>query len=227
MERDEDRYSTQKKTPELQRGKTARRRFFRILGLVLIVMGVVVITYPLSTFLVTNKAQKKLRSEWKKQVKKTEENKTSDSNTPATQPSQDLKKSTKKSIPPGKAAFRLIIPKIGLDMIVVEGTDTASLKLGPGHISKTVQPGETGVCVVSGHRTTYGAPFFRLSNLKNGDEIVAETTTARFVYKVYEVKSVSPKDTSFIKSTEESILALTTCTPIHSARQRLVVLAKI
>lgn len=215
--------------------KSARKRFFRTLGLVSIVAGIAVMAYPLSTFLVTNRAQDELRSEWKKEIQKATHNGTTKSGTQtATSNGQSSQETTdgqqspqnQAKIPAGKAAFRLMIPRIGLDMIVVEGTDRTSLKLGPGHMSRTVQPGVPGVCVVSAHRTTYGAPFFRLDRLQEGDEITIETATSRFVYQVFDTKVVSPNNDSFIEPAEESILALTTCTPIHSARQRLVVLAK-
>ncbi len=209
--------------------KGRKRRFLRILGLVLILAGIAVVAYPLSTFLVTKKAQSGLRSDWSKIVKEATKNINANSTTAnSTQTADDGKQlSGIKKIPTGQAAFSLIIPKIGLDMIVVEGTDQASLKQGPGHMSKTVLPNEPGVCVISGHRTTYGAPFFRLDRLQNGDEIIVEMPTTRLVYKVFDIKSVDPNDTSFIVKTDQFILALTTCTPIHSARQRLVVLARL
>lgn len=212
---------------EPHKNKPRKKKFFAILGLLLIIAGIAVIAYPLSTFVVTNRAQDQLRSDWDKKVKEASEgllaNKTGENETA----NEEKKPAASQKVPTGKAAFKLIIPKIDLDMIVVEGTDTASLKLGPGHISKTVQPGEPGVCVISGHRTTYGAPFFRLDKVEKGDDIIVETSISRYSYKVFDIRVVDPHDTSFIKPLEESVVALTTCTPIHSARERLVVLASI
>jgi sortase A len=208
--------------------KPRKARFLRILGLVLMLSGIAVIGYPATTFLVTTKAQDKLRADWNRIVKESTKNLDSKaSSSDSAQSSNSAGNSSTKKIPAGKAAFRLIIPKLDLDRIVVEGTDTASLKLGPGHMSKTTSPGEPGVCVVSGHRTTYGAPFFRLDRMKNGDQIIVETTSARFIYIVYDTRTISPKNTSFITKNGDPLIALTTCTPIHSARQRLVILAKL
>ena len=207
-----------------------KRRLFRMLGLALMLSGIAVMGYPATTFLVTTKAQDDLRADWNRLVKESTKNLDSKTSTSTLESSQSTGESANPSnskVPPGKAAFRLIVPKLDLDRIVVKGTDTASLKLGPGYMSKTSQPGESGVCVVSGHRTTYGAPFFRLDRLKSGDQIIVETIDYRFTYTVFDIKTVNPKDTSFISKTGPPIIALTTCTPIHSARQRLVVLAKI
>ncbi len=66
---------------------------------------------------------------------------------------------------------KLIIPAIGVDVVIVEGTGVRDLKEGPGHWEETPFPGQVGNFVVSGHRTTYGAPFFKLNELKPGDEI--------------------------------------------------------
>lgn len=211
--------------------RSKKIRLIRIIGLVLILAGVVIIAYPASTFLVTNRAQGQLRSDWDKIVKETTKNlsKTTKTSTEGSKTSDidENNSSNEKKIPPGKAAFRLIIPKINLDRIVVQGTEKTSLKMGPGHMVKTVLPGEPGVSVVSGHRTTYGAPFFRLDLVKNNDEIIVETATSRLVFIVYNVLTVNPNNASFISKTGDPIIALTTCTPIYSARQRLVVLAKL
>ncbi len=205
-----------------------KTRFFRILGLVLMLAGIAVMAYPATTFLVTTKAQDELRSDWNKLAEQSTKNlQSGTSASDSSGASGTSKASVSDKGPLGKAAFRLVIPQLDLDRIVVEGTNKASLKLGPGHMSNTVFPGESGVCVVSGHRTTYGAPFFRLDRLKNGHQIIIETNKSRFVYSVYDTKIVKPSDTSFITKSGHSVLALTTCTPIYSARRRLVILATL
>ena len=59
----------------------------------------------------------------------------------------------------GDAIARITIPAIGVSDYVVEGTDTASLRKGPGHYPETPLPGDPGTAAIAGHRTTYGAPF--------------------------------------------------------------------
>lgn len=126
-----------------------------------------------------------------------------------------------------KAFAKIVIPKIELDKIVVEGTSRASLKQGPGHIKKTGIPGEIGNIAISGHRVTYGAPFYRLNDLAPGDSIHLYSPTDKYEYKVVNKKIVSPKDVSVIKPTDDSTLTLTTCHPPHSARYRLIIVAKL
>ena len=73
---------------------------------------------------------------------------------------------------PGKAIAIIRIPKIEVDLVVVEGTDTEQLKKGPGHYTWTTYPwDDTGRVGIAGHRTTYGAPFWSLNELRKGDLI--------------------------------------------------------
>jgi len=205
--------------------KRSKKRNLKIPGIFLIILGLGVMAYPFTTSLVNQGVQKRLRSEWsdkKKNVKLAQTESagpTGANNVSSGDPKKDQKA--------GEPTLKLIIPGINLNVIVVEGTSPDCLKKGPGHMKKTVLPGEKGVSVISGHRTTHGAPFFKLGNLRDGDRIIIETMTAQYVFQVYETKEVSPNDTSFIKPSDESILALTTCTPIYSARRRLVILARL
>jgi sortase A len=82
----------------------------------------------------------------------------------------------------------LRIPRLGdwndRPPVVVEGVSTSDLKKGPGHIPGTALPGELGNVVLSGHRTTYGAPFERFDELRPGDAVVVETRDTWFTYTV-------------------------------------------
>jgi sortase A len=127
----------------------------------------------------------------------------------------------------GDGIARIEIPKIGVDWIVVEGVSTEALKKGPGHYPGTAYPGETGNVVISGHRTTYGAPFFRVDELAPGDELRLASPNGTFTYRVTESRVVAPTEISVIASTEESKLTLTTCHPRFSARQRLIIVAEL
>jgi LPXTG-site transpeptidase (sortase) family protein len=81
----------------------------------------------------------------------------------------------KKSIGHGDALGYLQIPKIGLDVTMVEGVDVDSLRSGPAHQAGTALPGDVGAMVIFGHRSSYGGPFRRAVELTQGDEIVAQT----------------------------------------------------
>ena len=142
---------------------------------------------------------------------------------------------------PGEAVFRMQIPAIDLTEIVVEGVDTERLRMGPGHYPEcrngferplctefpAVWPGEEGRVVVSGHRTTYGAPFWDLDKLDPGDEINVDTKWGKFVYVVTGQEIVQPDSLAIAIQTDEAELVLTTCNPKFSADQRLIIYARL
>ena len=135
------------------------------------------------------------------------------------------------SIPDEGAAFAEIrIP--ALDSLadgwaVVEGVSVADLKNGAGHMPWTPMPGQPGNSVISGHRTTYGAPFSQLDELVAGDTIEVETALGTHVYAVRNVNVVKPTDVWVTHPRSGAWLTLTTCNPEFSARERLVVFAEL
>jgi len=127
---------------------------------------------------------------------------------------------------PGQAYAEIIIPRMKLDMIVVEGTDTASLMKGPGHYPSSDDPWDrTGRVAIAGHRTTYEAPFWSLDKLREGDLITLATEYGTFDYRVTGSQVVPPTATEVADPTKQPTLVLTTCNPRFSAAQRLVVFA--
>lgn len=128
---------------------------------------------------------------------------------------------------PDGAVATLSIPKIELETTVVSGTTQKALKKGPGHYEETPLPGDRGNSAIAGHRTMYGHPFRNLDQLEAGDEIVVRTESGGFTYRVLEKKIVRPTDLSVIDPTEDSRLTLTTCHPVGSARERLIVVAEL
>jgi sortase A len=128
---------------------------------------------------------------------------------------------------PGDAVGIIEIPKIDVNKAVVEGVGTEDLKKGPGHYPGTPMPGEPGNAAIAGHRTTYGAPFNALDELKPGDEILVTTTKGRFRYAVDHSDVVTPDEVSVLNATPDNRLTLTTCNPKFSASQRLIVVAKL
>jgi sortase A len=119
------------------------------------------------------------------------------------------------------------IPVIGLNQVVVEGTNTPDLRKGPGHYTGTPLPGQAGNSAVAGHRTTYGHPFYNLDSVKVGDPIVLTTLQGIFVYDATKSFVVSPSDTTVVDNVIANQLTLTTCNPRFSATTRLVVQAKL
>ncbi|GIU86758.1 MAG: hypothetical protein KatS3mg009_1273 [Acidimicrobiia bacterium] len=128
---------------------------------------------------------------------------------------------------PGEVMGAIRIPKIGVERYVVEGVGREDLKKGPGHYPGTPLPGQVGNAAIAGHRTTYGAPFFDLDRLEPGDEIFASTVRGEYRYEVYQKLVVAPTDVWVVDNTPDAQLTLTTCNPKYSARERLVVKARL
>jgi sortase A len=127
----------------------------------------------------------------------------------------------------GDAIAHIVIPKANVDKIVVEGVGVEDLKKGPGHYPGTPMPGEPGNAAIAGHRTTYGAPFYDLSDLEPGDPITVTTKVGEFRYEVDNLQVVSPESIEVLNPTEDNRLTLTTCNPRYSAAERLIVSAKL
>ena len=127
----------------------------------------------------------------------------------------------------GEAIGRLAIPSIDLDVVVVEGTDTASLQKGPGHYPETPFPGQGGTTAIAGHRTTYLAPFRHLDQLTRGDEIEIEMPYANFAYRVQKTRVVDDSAVDIIHKVGYERLVLTACHPLYSAAQRIAAFAKL
>ena len=127
----------------------------------------------------------------------------------------------------GQAFSRIVIPAAEVDDVVFEGVTRSVLKNGPGHMPWTALPGQPGNAVISGHRTTYGAPFFDLDLLVPGDEISIQTALGWHVYVVRSSEIVTPTDVWVTDHRPGAWLTLTTCHPKWSAAQRLVVFAEL
>lgn len=142
---------------------------------------------------------------------------------------------------PGAPVFRLRIPAIDLTKIVVEGVGPDELRLGPGHYPgcrpgfapplctpfDEIYPGEKGRVVVSGHRTTYGQPFWDLHKLERGDDIEVQTKWGDFTYEVTHAEVVPPNSTDIVIDRQRAEIVLTTCNPRYSAAERLIVFASM
>ncbi len=122
---------------------------------------------------------------------------------------------------------RISIPSIDLSAVIVEGTDVSSLMIGPGHLTGTAQPGESGNAVVSAHRDTF---FRHITKLSPGDHIMIERDGQTFIYAVEGFRIVKPNEISVTAPTNDTRLTLITCDPANypgPAPQRLVVISKL
>ncbi|HEY2813849.1 MAG TPA: class E sortase [Acidimicrobiales bacterium] len=148
----------------------------------------------------------------------------------------------------GDSLTRIKIPAIGVDVVVVQGTDDDALRAGAGHYKDTPLPCENGNIGIAGHRTTYGRPFADLDLLQPGDQITLETPVGSCTYQVMRAPPgdhpldsrdaafpVAPTDVDVVAppptarpgdpAPPNAMLTLTTCHPKGSAAQRLIVQA--
>jgi sortase A len=127
----------------------------------------------------------------------------------------------------GRAIGRMKIDRIGLDIVVVEGTNTSSLEKGPGHYRATPIPGQDGTVAIAGHRTTYLAPFRHIDQIRNGDQIRIEMPYAAFTYTAYKHEIVDPGDVGILKPVGFNQLVMTACDPPYSAAHRYALFSKL
>jgi sortase A len=126
---------------------------------------------------------------------------------------------------PGDAIGKIEMPTIDESAFIVEGTDAGDLRKGPGHYSDTPLPGRHGTVGIAGHRTTHGAPFRHIDDLKPGDPIALEMPWGTFNYRVRTTRIVDPTDVGVKRDVGHDRLILSACHPLYSAAQRIVVFA--
>jgi sortase A len=127
----------------------------------------------------------------------------------------------------GRSLTRIEIPKLGVDVVVVQGDDDKSLEAGVGHYPETPMPCEEGDVAIAGHRTTYGKPFANVDRLSPGDQIVLQTPVGACIYVVAAAPFVVlPNDWQAVAPAPGQFeLTLTACDPKGSASHRIVVKA--
>ena len=215
------------------------KRFLRGGLLLLAVLGGVVAVWPVGQTAYGWWSQRSLQAAWRQETPRSE--------TPQTPPPKTAqpKRVLPKTVRPAKRRAaapplptphpakrwrptRLVIPDIGVDVMVVQGLDEASLRRGPGHDPNSDLPGEPGNCVIAGHRNVYGSWFYRLDELWAGSVIRLETSRRTYTYNVLEVTTVSETDTTVLRAPEGVAprLTLVTCTLPHTS-DRIIALAEL
>jgi len=127
----------------------------------------------------------------------------------------------------GDPIGRLTVPRLNLEIMVVFGTDRETLKKGPGLHPSTGFPGQRFLTYVAGHRTTYGAPFSDIDNLRPGDEITFEVPYGTYRYEVVGHRIVRDDQIEVLKGRGREELALQACWPRFFATHRYIAYAKL
>jgi sortase A len=126
----------------------------------------------------------------------------------------------------GDGIGRIEVPRLGVKMVLVYGTDHASLKRGPGLDPRTFFLGQRRLVYVAGHRTTYAAPFSKIDSLRRGDVIRVEMPYGTFTYRVTGSRIVAATDLSVLKSKRYEQIILQACHPRFFASHRYLAFAK-
>ncbi len=112
----------------------------------------------------------------------------------------------------GQPLGRLEVPRLGIDLVVFEGTSESTLRKGPGHLSSTPWPGSgaTGNCVIAGHRDSF---FRRLAKARQDDVVRWHGPSGTSTYRLAKRRIVRPEDLSVIAPAPDPRLTLITCFP--------------
>ena len=229
--------------PRAQPGAAGRgrSRWLRLAGDLLLIVGGLVLAYPFWSAAYAQVQQSRLDTTYREQsVAFVEDISVDATSRPHDVPDEEVVRRLAvrygNKLEPGDPIGRLRIPRIDLDRLVQQGAegrkaldpdeDRALLRSGPVHYGNTPLPGVGEPFAVSGHRTTYGAPFYKLDKLRKGDPIYVDTPYARFRYEVAKTTVVDPTDIGVLEDRGYG-LVLTTCTPPYSAAHRLIVWATL
>lgn len=192
---------------EALRTRRWARRLLSLLSVALLVAGVAFLAYPFATDLYQDRVQSRLDRQLA---------------SPALRQAY-----RERRVEVGDSLTRIRIPKIDVDVVVVEGVTPSALRAGAGHYPQTPLPCEIGNVAIAGHRTTFGKPFANIDKLAPGDVIILETPVGSCTYEVdRRPYVVAPTDFSPIAPSADRALTLTTCHPKGSAKQRLIVKAR-
>jgi len=180
----------------------------KVLSWTFIAIGIVLLGYVGGQYWQMYRSQKNLEAEWQRQA-------------------ATVSVPGHADISAQQMLTRLVIPKIDMDAIVIEGASRRELSEGPGHMKQTAQPGEMGNAVITAHRDTF---FRHIYELTKGDQIQVRRSGRTFTYAVTGKRIVKPEDVSVLKQTNDPQLTLITCYPtyyIGPAPERLVVFSKL
>jgi sortase A len=180
-----------------------------------------------------------IRAEFRYQSNKLKDNPKQEV-TLATIKTAEDEKNGKKYIFPEDRNFGLVIPKLGINVPIIEGVDPydpekyqQALAKGVAHVRGTTLPEDIGNTVLFAHSSDnfynanmYNAIFYLLNKLEMGDEIYLVHKQKIHKYEVAEKVMAKPKEINYMENSSVSKLTLITCWPPGTTFKRLVVVAK-
>ncbi len=211
------------------------RRAVRLLGTLLTVAGVLMLLWALLvwqwqdpfTALYTKWKQHQLASQYDKRTRSFV---ATISGTTVTAERESIAREAKRyrtSSTRGEVIGRLRVPRMGVNMLLVNGTDHDTLKKGPGRDKRTFMPGENRLVYIAGHRTTYLAPFSHIDRLRDGDRVTIEVPYGTFIYAVTRHRIVKSTDLSVLRSPQHELVELQACHPRFFASHRYIAYAQL
>jgi sortase A len=212
------------------------RRPVRILGTLLVVAGLATFAWTLTvwlwqdpfTGLYTRYEQHRLRSSLDRQLTTSARREARAEETVAAEQRRLAATAARfrREARDGQAIGAIVVPRMGLDMVLVNGTGGDDLRKGPGRDERTFMPGQGQLVYIAGHRTTYLAPFSHIDDLRTGDRITLEMPYATFVYRVTGHRIVAADDLAVLRSHGRELLELQACHPRFFASHRYIAYAR-
>lgn len=189
-----------------------KEKIRRVIGIILIIVGLALITSIVYKKMETSKKQKELQNILEQVIN--EDPKSEESN------KED------KSINGYKPIALIEIPSINLSQGLVEGMSDNVLQYYLGHFEDSAKPGEKGNFVVAGHRVSdYSEAFVNLYKVELGDDIIVKANKKEYIYKIDENFIVDPSRVDVLDKTDDATITLITCTV--GAKERVIVKGKL
>ena len=185
-----------------------KEKIRRIIGLILIVVGISIIVSIVYKKIDTSKKQKELQNILEEVINE--------------EPKEISTEEEEKLINGYKPIALMEIPSISLSQGIVEGISDDILQYYLGHFEGSAKPGEKGNFSVAGHRVSdYSEAFVNLYKIEIGDEILIKANKKEYVYEVTDNFIVSPDNVEVLDNTDEATITLVTCTV--GAKERVIV----
>lgn len=136
------------------------------------------------------------------------------------------KKPEKAQLEEGKGIGILNIPKINLEIGIIEGVSYEDIKYVVGHFPGSPMPGEKGNFSIAGHRISYfGQAFKDIDKLEKGDKVKVTYNGKEYTYEVTDMYEVTPNETEALNQTKDATITIVTCTT--DAKNRVIVKGKL